>query len=83
MSRKGPRIVKGRTAKQRAAATRFGRSGASAILIIPKALGLPKRSWWTEARRDGFTEIARREAERMKLSMFGTNTSRALTDDGR
>jgi hypothetical protein len=39
-----------------------------------------KVSWWTNANREGFTDTAFAEVERMKLSTFGQTISAVLTD---
>jgi hypothetical protein len=38
------------------------------------------KSWWAEAKRDGFTATAFAEVERMKLSTFGQTNSSILSD---
>ena len=52
------------------------------VLVLPRDAGLPSRSWWTETDRDGFTQRARQEQERMATSVFGRSAVHHLTLDG-
>lgn len=66
---KKPRIVKPRTAKQRAAARAFANRSP---LKLSSNEGLPTSSWWAEPRaREEFEGIAATEAQRMRLSRLG------------
>ncbi len=45
-----------------------------ALVRLPREAGLPTRSWWLTAPRDGFSRTAAQEADRMRSSRFGRIT---------
>lgn len=60
-----------RSPKQRAHVERVKGSGATTIVLPPKGSGEPSTSWWLScAQRDGFTQRAKAEADRMTNSRF-------------
>ena len=63
------RIVKPRTASQRAHARQAFRSPAPPPAPA-RGAGVPTASWWLSCDRDGFTSRATTEAERMQQSRF-------------
>lgn len=66
----GFRIVKPRTENQLLAADAWGRCQPDSVTaILPRDLGLPVDSWWTQP--GDFAALARREQKRMELSKFG------------
>ena len=71
-----PRIVKPRTAKQRAQAKRMAQRPDHVCAILPAGSGIPKTSWWLEARsREAFEAAARAQQARMQASRFARVTS--------
>lgn len=67
---KGFRIVKGRTERQREAASAY--QADSVVSIPPRDAGLPASSWWTEpCSRDEFDQRQAREQQRIITSKFG------------
>jgi hypothetical protein len=67
----GPRVVKPRTDKQRAAADRYKGRAPQGPWIVPPASPGPVTSWWIGASRDELQEKAREEQARMAWSKFG------------
>jgi hypothetical protein len=63
-----PRVVKGRTAKQRAVADRFKQNGPT--FTIPVSPG-PATSWWAGVSRDELRERVNEQQRRIALSRFG------------
>ncbi|HVL65756.1 MAG TPA: hypothetical protein VM364_00710 [Vicinamibacterales bacterium] len=77
---KRPRIVKPRTAKQRAHAQRYS-ARATPPAVAPKDTGLPAYSWWAYAPADGFTTIAQIQSRRMRRSQFGSVRNPTFGDE--
>jgi hypothetical protein len=67
----GPRIVKPRTAKQRAHARVAFKSGRATRYVVPPASSAPATSWWTGVSRDELRAKATEEQARMASSRFG------------
>lgn len=67
----GNRIVKPRSAAQRAHADAYREKPENVIAILPATAGLPTTSWWTEPRtREEFGAAAAQERARMSESKF-------------
>lgn len=81
MTTRRQRIVKPRSAKQRANAKRYGQSVASRVLVASKDTGLPAYSWWAYAPADGFTTIASIQSRRMRRSQFGSIKNPTFGDE--
>lgn len=68
----GTRIVKPRTAKQRAQAEAWGGAAVVTPAAEPSTVNAPESSWWTTPRsREEFDELAKQQVARMKASTFG------------
>ena len=69
----GHRIVKPRTAKQRAQAEAWGGAAVVTPAAEPSTVNAPDSSWWTtpHASREAFDATAKAQVERMKASTFG------------
>lgn len=78
---KRQRIVKPRSAKQRAHTQRYAQSPTSRIHVQPKDTGLPSYSWWAYAPADGFTTIASIQSRRMRRSQFGSLRNPTFGDE--
>lgn len=68
----GNRIVKPRSAKQRAQAEAWGGAAMVTPAAEPSTVNAPECSWWTKPRsREEFDELAKQQVARMKASTFG------------
>ncbi len=76
----GTRIVKPRTAKQRAVTAK----AAKPICFDSPTAGLPIDSWWTQSdSRADFDQRVAKEAVRMKDSKFGRASGTVIWEEGR
>jgi hypothetical protein len=66
----GPRVVKGRTVKQRAAARRYSTTAIAPTIPSPAAL-MPASSWWIGVDRAQLQQRAAAERPRIQASRFG------------
>jgi hypothetical protein len=78
--RGGPRVVKGRTAKQRAAAKRYSTKSIAPTIPIVADL-MPATSWWVGANRTQLQERAAEQRSRIQVSRFGRITDPTYTTE--
>ena len=68
----GPRVVKGRTAKQRAATQAYARTIIAPTIPVTAPSSVTTRSWWVGLGTwEAFTAQARAERSRMQASPGG------------